>query len=65
MTRMQLDDPKFTQDVLAMVAAERAKALSRREWTHRLAGLGVTIEGGHVIALHHGRAIAALPPELA
>lgn len=55
--------------VLALLKSERAKALSPREWKHRLAGYGFAIKhtdrGDVVTALPHGREICALPTSLA
>lgn len=54
--------------VLALLKSERAKALSLREWKHRLAGYGLAIKhtehGDVVTALPHGREICALPASL-
>jgi hypothetical protein len=58
-----------TTKVLNLVMQERAKALSAREWKHRLAGYGYAIKetcAGQVIAtLPHGVEVCALPPEMA
>ena len=56
------------QNVLDIVARERAMALSEREWKHRLAGYGYRIdetETGPVIAsMVMGHEICALPARL-
>ncbi|WP_299372581.1 hypothetical protein [uncultured Tateyamaria sp.] len=54
--------------VLDLVNRERAKALSRREWKHRLAGYGYGIRetsvGDVVETLPHGVAVCTLPAAL-
>lgn len=55
--------------ILDLVHRERKLALSRREWKHRLAGMGYGIretETGDVVeTLPHRVAICALPAEIA
>lgn len=55
--------------LLALLEQERIKALSAREWEHRLAGYGYAIKhtdhGDMVTALPHGREICALPAQSA
>lgn len=65
MTQTQLTDPYFRNDVCAIVVEERKKALSVREWKHRLAGYGLFIEQGLVKTLRQGAIICPLPAELA
>ncbi|MEO0402797.1 MAG: hypothetical protein AAF214_10515, partial [Pseudomonadota bacterium] len=54
--------------VVELVAHERAKSLSSREWKHRLAGFGYSIrdtELGQVIeTLPHRVVVCDLPAEL-
>lgn len=54
--------------VLDLVTRERAKALSRREWKHRLAGYGYgireTASGDVVETLPHHVKICVLPARL-
>lgn len=54
--------------VLDLLAGERAKALSYREWKHRIAGYGYgikeTTQGHMVTAWPSGHEICALPAEL-
>lgn len=54
--------------VLDLVTRERGKALSRREWKHRLAGMGYGIRetdlGDIVETLPHGIEVCAIPAEL-
>ena len=54
--------------VLELVSRERGHALSRREWKHRLAGMGYAIRetdtGAVVESLPHHVPICALPAEL-
>lgn len=62
-------DAFLTAQVVELVAAERTKALSTREWKHRLAGFGYCIretDAGQIIeTLPHHVEICALPAELA
>lgn len=55
--------------VLDLVNRERSRALSRREWKHRLAGYGYCIretEAGDVVeTLPHRVAVCKLPADLA
>lgn len=68
MSSTQISEKNGLAQVLAILKAERAKALSLREWKHRLAGYGFAIkhtDGGDVVtALPHGREICALPAGL-
>lgn len=54
--------------VLALVASERQKALSTREWKHRLAGYGYALRdtdhGTVVASLARGTEICPLPAHL-
>jgi len=63
MTWLDITDPRNADQVCAMVREERYKALSVREWKHRLKGLGISVEGGQIRALRRNRAICALPTE--
>lgn len=64
MTYAELTDPRFAGMVQQLVEAERAKALSKREWLHRLLGLGLQIEEGHVVTSRNRKPLIALPPHL-
>lgn len=61
-------DPIVQAQVIELVTRERAKALSPREWRHRLAGYGYAIRttdaGQFVESLSKRVAICALPAEL-
>lgn len=61
-------DDFIAAQVLEMVSRERSRALSRREWKHRLAGMGYGIretESGDLIeTLPHRVPVCALPAEL-
>ncbi|WP_390911577.1 hypothetical protein [Pseudosulfitobacter sp. SM2401] len=61
-------DAFITAQVVELVATERNKALSTREWKHRLAGFGYGIretDAGQVIeTLPHHLEVCALPAEL-
>lgn len=61
-------DQFIAAQVLELVSRERSYALSRREWKHRLAGMGYGIRetesGAMVESLPHGVPICALPTEL-
>lgn len=65
MSNIDITDTSALAQVLEILKTERAKALSLREWKHRLAGYGFAIkhtDGGDVVtALPHGREICALP----
>jgi hypothetical protein len=54
--------------IVEFVASQRAMVLSKREWKHRLAGFGFSIEesdNGPVIAtLPRRKVVCLLPPEL-
>lgn len=56
-------------NILELLAGERAKALSYREWKHRIAGYGYgikeTSQGNMVTTWPSGQEICALPAELA
>jgi len=53
-----------TDDVHAFVMGERAKAVSEREWRHRLRGYGFAIrddaEGAYVTSIVRGGALCRL-----
>ena len=61
-------DAFITAQVVELVATERNKALSTREWKHRLAGFCYGIretDAGQVIeTLPHHLEVCALPAEL-
>lgn len=61
-------DAITTGKVLSLVTQEREKALSKREWIHRLAGYGYAIRqtdnGDVVTTLPHGVEICTLPSAL-
>ena len=62
-------DAFVTEEVMQIVARERAVALSAREWKHRLAGYGYSIrdteDGKHFLeTLPHRVALCELPDEL-
>jgi hypothetical protein len=62
-------DPFVAAQIVDLVVKERAKALSKREWKHRIAGYGYSIretaEGDMIETLPHRVAVCALPAELA
>lgn len=68
MSNTETTDKTALAQVLEILKTERAKALSLREWKHRLAGYGFAIkhtDGGDVVtALPHGREICALPASI-
>jgi hypothetical protein len=64
MTRTQLTDPHFASAVLGMVCEERAKSLSKREWLHRLKGLGLYVAENRVFTLRSDETVCELPPYL-
>lgn len=55
--------------IVDLVVRERSKALSVREWRHRLAGFGYSIrataQGNVIETVPHGRRVCALPEGLA
>lgn len=62
-------DAFLTEEVMQMVARERAAALSAREWKHRLAGYGYSIrdtDDGKLVleTLPHRVTLGELPAEL-
>ena len=62
-------DAFITDEVMQIVARERAVALSGREWKHRLAGYGYSIrdteDGKHVLeTLSYRVALCELPDDL-
>ncbi|WP_299618853.1 hypothetical protein [uncultured Tateyamaria sp.] len=63
------NDRFIEAQVLDLVTRERSKALSRREWMHRLAGYGYAIretDAGDVVeTLPHHVPVCALPSNLA
>lgn len=63
------NDRFIEAQVLDLVTRERSKALSRREWKHRLAGYGYAIRetdtGDVVETLPHHVEVCALPSDLA
>ncbi len=67
MSVIQSSDAFLAAQVLDLVLAERRKALSPREWSHRLAGYGYKLiqsEDGVVVAsLRTGSTLCAVPGE--
>ncbi len=61
-------DKFITAQIVALVTNEREKALSKREWKHRLAGYGYSVretDAGDVLqTLPHNIEICTLPAEL-
>lgn len=62
------NDPIVAAQIVDLVTRERSKALSEREWKHRLAGIGYGIretDTGRIIeTLPHHVPICTLPPTL-
>lgn len=62
------NDAFVTAEVMTLVTRERERALSVREWKHRLAGYGYSVrdtESGHVLeTLPHHVEVCTLPAEL-
>ncbi|MEL6452674.1 MAG: hypothetical protein AAFQ19_15575 [Pseudomonadota bacterium] len=62
------EDQFARAQVLDLVSRERSKALSRREWKHRLAGYGYSIretDAGDVLeTLPHRVEVCVLPAQL-
>ena len=66
---MIFDHDRFVEaHILELVNRERSRALSRREWKHRLAGYGYSIretDAGDVVeTLPHRVAVCKLPAQL-
>lgn len=61
-------DQFVTAKIIELVTTERTKALSKREWKHRLAGYGYSIretDAGDVLeTLPHHQKVCVLPAEL-
>lgn len=68
MSVIQASDAFMATQVLDLVLSERRKALSPREWKHRLAGYGysLTQHGGSVMvtSLRTGTPVCAVPGEM-
>ncbi len=64
MTQAQLTDPKFAHEVLGLICEERSKSLSKREWLHRLKGLGLYIAEDAVFTMRRDHRVCELPPYL-
>jgi hypothetical protein len=68
MSVIQASDAFLAAQVLDLVLSERRKALSPREWKHRLAGYGYSLtqaEGGVVVtSLRTGTPVCAVPGEM-
>lgn len=68
MSITQHTDPTIVSKVLTLLEAERQKAVSPREWQHRIAGYGYAIKhtdhGDMITTLPQGREICALPAQL-
>ena len=69
MTVIVKQDAFVAARIIELVAKERAMALSKREWMHRIAGYGYCIrdapEGQIIETLPHHVPVCALPLELA
>ena len=69
MTVIVNQDAFVAAQIVDLIARERTKALSKREWKHRIAGYGYcireTAEGDIIETLPHHVPVCALPPELA
>lgn len=67
MSIMMTQDRFIEAQVLDLVSRERAQALSRREWKHRLAGYGYSIretEAGDIVeTLPHRVQVCKLPAQ--
>ena len=61
-------DQLVTAQIVELVINEREKALSKREWKHRLVGYGYSVRetdvGDVLQTLPHNIEICTLPPEL-
>lgn len=68
MSVIQASDAFMAAQVLDLVLSERRKALSAREWKHRLAGYGYSLtqsdEGVVVTSLRTGTPLCAVPGEI-
>ena len=69
MSVIHYSDAFLASQVLDLVLTERRKALSAREWKHRLAGYGYSLtqsdEGVLVTSLRTGTPVCAVPGEAA
>ncbi|WP_323765018.1 hypothetical protein [Marinovum sp.] len=67
MTNTIIDQNAISR-ILMLLEEEREKALSPREWQHRIAGYGYAIkrteQGEMITTLPHGREVCALPAQL-
>ena len=67
MSTTEIDQVTIAQ-TLMLLEEEREKALSPREWQHRIAGYGYAIKrtdhGEMVTTLPHGQEVCALPVQL-
>jgi hypothetical protein len=67
MSVIQSNDAFMAAQILDLVLSERRKALSAREWKHRLAGYGYNLvqsdEGVVVTSLRTGKPVCAVPGE--
>jgi hypothetical protein len=68
MSIISSQDQFVTAQIIELVSSERSKALSKREWKHRLAGYGYSIsetDAGDVLeTLPHHVKICTLPAVL-
>ena len=64
MTQAQFTDSTFANDVICMIRDERTKSVSRREWLHRLKGLGLVVDAGKVFTLRDRKTVCELPAAL-
>ncbi|WP_417525229.1 hypothetical protein [Marinovum sp.] len=67
MSTTEIDQVTIAQ-ILLLLEEEREKALSAREWQHRIAGYGYAIKhtdhGDMITTLPHGQELCALPAQL-
>ncbi len=64
MIQTHYSDPTFQSDILGMIQAERQKSVSRREWLHRLKGLGLCVEADTLRSLRTRKLVCTLPAHL-
>ena len=64
MTQAQFTDPVFANDVIGLIREERTKSVSRREWLHRLKGLGLLVDAGKVFTMRDRQTVCELPAAL-
>ncbi len=68
MSVIHATDAFMAAQILDLALSERRKALSPREWKHRLAGYGYSLaasdDGVMVTSLRTGRPLCAIPGEV-